>query len=252
MLSSIFSFFKRNAVKVTSTDKGYHENHWYTLFPEKTEQAVIIDRLNKSLESGRQYLINQKIYLIDHPLARTLSLNGQVLTGFPHWRGSEYVSIETIRISEWSQTKGWEASISARHESGCCFSFFAVDYVYRKQKYKANKHIEINLVGLVYVLHDCDITTLNNDKDLLNKGLSLADDFCGYNITEGLDDIAFIGIIEAYREHTIDDIDGFVIRMKLTPSLSIEAFIAKTHLTIELVVGKQIGGVLWLIGSLKE
>ncbi len=256
----MFSFFKKNEipknqVPIAHTDEGSHGRHWYTMFG-RADTAVLMQKINDAMQAGEPKTINKNTFFVDGSSIRTVVQNGVGITGFPYWKGPRYENIETKLITEWAHVDHLEAIVTAGHSSGCRLDFFAIDYAFHKEQYRNQKNISANIVGLIYVLEDFDAVAVNEERAAQNpqaeSSLKFSGDFCGYFPGDVPDEISFIGNIKAIQEHALGEVAGFIITITLTPDFSIDAFIAKTNLKIDLALNKQVTGLLWMIGTLEK
>lgn len=251
----MLSFFKKNQVPIAHTDEGSHGRHWYTMFG-KADTTVLMQKINDAMQSGEQKTIDKNTFFVDGANIRTVVQNGIGITGFPYWKGSRYENVETALITEWSHADNLEAIVQAGHSTGCRLDFFAIDYAFHKEQYTNQKNISVNVVGLIYVLEDFDAAAINQERAAQNprteSSLKFSGDFSGYFPGDFPDEISFIGNIKAIQEHALGNVEGFIITITLTSDFSIDAFIAKTNLKIDLILNKQVTGLLWLIGTLEK
>lgn len=234
-----------NGIKVTQTNKGSHETHWYSVFDTNTQQQVLIDRITNGIETGKKITIHNSLDIITDPIMRNIVRGNYVITGFPYLRGLRYDQYEVKIITEWSHVDNREAVIKARHTSGCGIDFFATDYAINKDIYKTGKELAITIVGLVYVMSEFKADGPPVD------GFTLAEDFCGY-FPRSADEIQFIGRIQHVAEHSLGEIAGYLFIVGITPDFAMEFFIARHRLSFELTHNKHVSGVAWIQGTIEK
>ncbi len=251
-------WFPSSRVKRVSTDKGSHMKHWLVVFSREMPQKERTALINEDLKAGKQIQVDYHTFLVEGSFIRAIISGKKVVPAFPYWKNDSVEKMKTKLITQWSHTDKKEAVVNVVHESGCALSFFATDYAQNKKRYKKEENIFVNIVGFAYTLQDFDAEEINAkvqspEIDLGGKKMrpSFGKDFCGYFPADEPDEINFIGKILDVHEYKLGPIAGFIVTISLTPEFSIDTFIASTNLKIKLVPGKQVGGLLWLQGSLE-
>lgn len=239
------SSFQQEKVKVISTHKGSHGDHWFGLYREKDTQ-LIMDTVIKTVHNGNKFFNEQVVVITDNAI-RVLVKNSSIMSGFPFCKGTRHESFEIHSIEEWEHSENLEARIMVKHSSGCAISFFATDYSFNKDIYKNQKQISVNMIGLAYIIQDFDSDGFNAGTEM-----KFSDDFCGYMPGEVQDDINFIGCIQNIQEYSLGDIEGFILRMKITAFCDIDMFVAKSNVQTNIEINKRVCGYAWIQGTLEE
>lgn len=245
----LFSFFQKSAVKITTTKKGTHGKHWFGIV-DQTGYASVMDHIKNALQIGTPKPIDKHTFFIESPFIRAMIRKDILFTGFPYWKGTRSLETKTGLITEWAHAHKLEAVIRVGLAgNNCRLDFFAIDYAFNKEMYKNEKIITPTIVGFIYRLENFDLSQANSKR----TDIQFDEDFCGYvpNADEP-DEIDFIGKIMAFDKHSVGTISGVMITIMLTPFLNIDTFIADSNLDIELAVGKQVVGLMWLIGTVEK
>ena len=82
--------------------------------------------------------------------------------------------------------------------------------------------------------------------------LQLDDNFCGFFPEEEKDEISFIGPIKTIQEYSVEEINGKMLTVAITPDFDLDIFIAQTHIKSELSVGQSVSGLAWLQGTIEK
>ena len=126
---------------------------------------------------------------------KAISQNENPITMFPVVKTDFSLDFETKEIVEWENVANLEAIISGRGRDTFGLWYFATDYAENKERYFSQKHININLSGIIFVL---DI----HEEDP-NSEIKYSEDFTMYMPNNDLPNYAcfdFIGQLEDYRE----------------------------------------------------
>lgn len=254
-----------HGIKVTQTDIGSHGNHWGLIFDKETDMARLKDRLAEAFTTGKQYPVNNSLCVITDPLIRGIFYKDSILTAFPYFKGSNYGQFEMESIVEWSHTDNLEAIIKVLHASGCGISFFVTDYAMNKNIYKTRKKLSINIVGVLDSLSEFDVKKFNQEVNKAERKVEFEENFCcfypiglSFAVSGKSSDMAsediieFIGRIQHVQDHSLGEIAGYLITVGLTPDFSMEFFIARTNLSIELEKNKHVTGIAWVQGTLEK
>lgn len=250
----MFSLFKKTAVKTTSSRKGSHGDHWYTLYAHNTPIDDIMRDTMQKLEASPKVVINKTTTIFNDAAIRAIQYKNTIISGFPHWKGTHYEQVETKLITEWSHAKRLEAVVTVIHPTvGNRLDFFATDYAFHSETYKSQKNISVNIVGLAYFLESVDMTAMNTE------GMPpFSANFCGYVPSDTQDEIEFIGRVLEVREHNLGNISGYIATIcpvldeQSNPAMTLDIFVAKSNLRTELNINQHVTGLVWLIGTLEK
>lgn len=205
-----------------------------------------------TIESAEPTIVNKNTVLLNSSTIRAVQYKGTIISGFPRIKGTRYTQLETKIVTEWKHSNRLEAIITAVQPSmGNRLDFFATDYALNSATYKEQKDISANLIGLAYLLESFDGSKFDARH-------SFSEEFCGYFPFEAPDEISVIGIVQDVREYNFGDIAGYITTLCIAlnsedqPGMILDVFVAKSNLHTELVIGKQVAGPVWLVGTLEQ
>lgn len=242
----MFSFFKRNKVKVHYTHQGSHGKHWYSIFTMEDSPELFMKHITDSLETGVHKKIGANTIIIDGPLTRSIVHKNSLESGFPCWKGTKYEQYTTASVTEWTHSHALEAVIRVGDKDKRALTFFATDYAINKERYKNEENITANIVGCAY-----SINTFNPELMTLENGLQLSEDFCGYFPGDDADEIIFIGKVQNINAHQLGTITGFIVTINITSENSLDIFVAQSKMTDDIEINKTVMGTAWLLGCLE-
>ena len=250
LIGTMFSFFNNDKVNINYINKGSHGDHWFGLFNEVSPE-IILNFCDSSIEGGIEVIGNKDISVITNNLVRAIFNENLILSAFPYFKSSEYEEIEVVSIDEWEHVEGLEAIVKCNHSSGCAIDFFPTDYVFNKEVYKKKQKLSVNITGFIYSLDSFDMPKFNKEND--NK-LKFSDSFCGYLPfdNDSPATIQFVGVIDKIEEISERNISGFLIKIKITPDLSLDMFLSAKNLNMDLELGELVSGVAWIQGTLEK
>jgi hypothetical protein len=186
----------------------------------------------------------------DRVKIRTVSMNDNVISGFPYLKTNSSLPFHTKRIIEWTHIKNMEAEIVGGGRDTFGLAFFATDYATNKHKYKTEQFLNIKISAFAFVLEKYNPTDPNSQN------------MVGYFPTKQIPVrtcFDFIGKINSFKECVLsNDNGGFIVNIKLIDNdddpnfFNIDIFINKENLRIDkLTNGLAVTGVLWFQGEIE-
>lgn len=245
----------RSLLGKTSRAMLEHGRNWSALFGPTFDIEALQNIAHNALETSEKKQLTKSLTIMSNPWAYGIIDNDTLITFFPFWKTEKYENFLIAQIREQPHTQKLEAIITVQHESGCVLNFFALDYATCKQHYIENEKRSINIVGFAYILEDFNISTLQKSMDNVHTGperLQFSENFCFYAPDKKKDEISVISIIESVEKYVLAGQDGNKIVLRLTPDFVIDVFIANVNLKIDLIPGKHVNGLIWLLGSLEK
>lgn len=281
----VFDFFKKwkqedssiqknSKVKIVSTNKGSHGDHFggligFELMHSDGGAELVyrfIDYADKQVPMIRNGEINLRDAVLNEIDETSSKLKIRIIhtgktipSAFPYLKTNFTIPFKTEEVREWSHVDNLEAEIYGAGRDTFALGFFATDYAVNKEVYKTSKDLEIHVAAIVLAMEEEDLS-----KDTNSEGLKFSNDFASYMPNSNLPGCSyydFYGKIIDFKKMTVipnPEIEGYIVRVKLinhddADFFTVDMFVNKNNTTIsEMKKGMSISGTIWMQGELSS
>ena len=246
---------KDDSIEISSIDNGSHGDNFGGLIGfhflnspnggQLINEYIAYAAVQKSNLRKNGLAIHEVLFENTNKLGiRALKAGESIHSAYPYLPTNYTVPFTTKEIIEWSHVDNVEAEIKGGGRDTFGFGFFPTDYAVNKDKYKANKNLDIKVSAIGLVLDKSDLTEIG--------GHSISADFASYMPNKDIPRPTYydyIGVLMDFTPITIAEKNkGYLTKVKLINEpenpdfFTVDMFINEENMRIkELEKGMRIG-----------
>ncbi|AFN03136.1 hypothetical protein PFDSM3638_01695 [Pyrococcus furiosus DSM 3638] len=209
-------------------------------------------------EKGRIIKKKLKLKIYDVPLGvitfRVVTDEKNVLlTTYPMLEDLVEVEARILKVLEWKEWPEGDIVCEVSNEYGPQITFFAVDYLMKKDEYVRRENAKVGVGLLLYFLK----VGVDARKEVQGPGgenividLSEAEVLLPGTLNGGfIDDYIFTGHVKEFREVNVLGKDGYLLKISIEPLGLVPAFVLKERVKGEIEKDAAVYGMGWLQGK---